>query len=133
MVKLGEATMWRPQTAKGMLFADVERCALWLELLDRCGLEVVQVGEQPDRWLALPIDTSIDELQWRHDTGQGWKNPENAAYIELSFAPPREVAPDEELAEWYWSDAPCETTKRQPGPRPHTSRARKTSRDLFLR
>lgn len=122
--------MWSPTTAKGTLFADTERLALWLELLDRCGQEVVQTGVLPDLWLALPIDASTSELLWRYETQQGWRTPEEAAYAALAFAPPRQQTSDDQLSDWYWSDAPCTTTTPS-GSRTRTSKPRKTSQALF--
>lgn len=124
--------MWSPLTGQGTLFADIERLALWLELLDRCNKEVIQVGAHPARWLALPIDASTDDIMHRYNTDQGWRTPEEAAYVELAFAPPRRPPADEELSEWYWRDATCTTTTHRSGPRQRTTSARKTSRESFF-
>ena len=81
------------RAGRGTIFAGRIASQLWSDVLIRTRSEVVEVS--PDRWLALPIRLSADDLAFCRNTGQGWATPLQAALSALAFAPGDETAPRE--------------------------------------
>ncbi len=81
------------RAGRGTIFAGRIASQLWSDVLIRTRSEVVEVS--PDRWLALPIKLSADDLAFYQGTGQGWATPLEAALSALAFAPGGETAPRE--------------------------------------